>query len=60
MVRDDPAISPRDLCTRIRAEFGVRYTPAGVKKMLKKQLGFFYAGFAFRPTAPAHWSEAGA
>jgi hypothetical protein len=28
------------LGTWITAEFGVRYTPAGLKNMLKKQLGF--------------------
>jgi transposase len=30
------------LCQHIEAEFGVRYTPSGLKHMLKTQLGFVY------------------
>jgi transposase len=49
IVRDDPAITPGELRARIRAEFDVHYTPAGLKNMLKKQLGIFHTAAASRP-----------
>jgi transposase len=54
MVRDNPAITAHDLCARIRADFGIRYTPAGLKNMLKKQLGILCGGAASRSVPSAH------
>ena len=40
-VRANPAVSLNELRSHVLAEFGVRYTPAGLKNMLKNQLGIF-------------------
>ena len=39
LVRENPCITASDLRDRILAELGVRYTPEGVRNMLKNQLG---------------------
>ena len=33
-----PALTAEQLCARIEADYGIRYTPAGLKNMLRKQL----------------------
>lgn len=59
IVRDSPAITPSDLHACIRSEFGVRYTPAGLKNMLKKQLGIVYRAAASRysPATDSSWAK---
>jgi len=42
VVRANPKIGLNEVCARIESEFGVRYTPAGLKNMLKKQLGIIH------------------
>jgi transposase len=49
-----PKIRLSELCARIEAEFGIRYTPAGLKNMLKKQLGIIHRATAFQPDPAAH------
>jgi transposase len=54
MVRENPAATAHNLCAHIRAEFGVHYTPDGLKNMLKKQLGILCGGAASRSVPSAH------
>ena len=42
IVRTAPDITPEQLCARVEADFAVRYTPTGIKNMLKNQLGIPY------------------
>jgi transposase len=42
LLRTPPVMAAEQMCAYIEAEFGVRYTPNGLKSMLKKQFGFVY------------------
>jgi transposase len=51
ILRMRPQISLGDLRATIRLRFGTRYTPEGLRNMLKKQLGIVYR------TAPSRWMQ---
>jgi transposase len=57
VVRANPEIGPDDLRARIESEFGVRYTPAGLRNMLKKQLGIVHSARGSPRIPPEHSSQ---
>ena len=58
LARSAPPLTPEQLCAYIEAEFGVRYTPGGLKNMLRKQLGFVWTATAPRAATQTHPSVA--